>query len=147
MKSSEYIKDKIKASGLKVTQQRLVIYETLLSMKTHPTSEMLFEQVRTQNPTISLATIYKTLETFVDYNLAKKVMTEDGIMRYDGSTHPHHHIYCTNTSEILDYEDEDLMAVIKDYLEKKNINNLKIDQICVHINGEKISKNDQITIN
>ena len=68
---------------------------------------------------ISLGTVYKTLETFVENQLAKKVMTDDGYMRYDGMTATHHHIYCTNTQEIMDYEDAELLTLIKNYFAQK----------------------------
>ncbi len=147
MNNIDHIQHRIKESGLKVTQQRLVIYTALLGTKSHPTTESIYEDVKQNNPSISLGTVYKTLETFVEFGLAKKVMTEDGIMRYDGYVHSHHHIYCTNTKEIIDYEDENLMLLIKNYLEEKKINNLKIDQISVQINGQKLSLSENVVIN
>lgn len=123
-----------------------MIYAALISSKEHPTTESVFEKIKESNPSISLATVYKTLETFVEKGLIKKVMTDDGYMRYDGMTEPHHHIYCTDTHEIVDYDDDELLVLIKSYLAKKEIKNLSIESICVQVNGKKIDKNKSISI-
>ncbi len=140
------IKETLNAHHIKATQQRIVIYDALISSTSHPTTETIFEEIKEQNPSISLGTVYKTLETFAEKNLVKKVMTDDGYMRYDGMLTPHHHIYCKDTQEIVDYDDSELLSLIKNYLQKKNIKNLSIEDICVQINGTKIDKDKPIHI-
>lgn len=140
------IREKLNEYNVKATQQRIVIYASLISSKEHPTTDSIFEKIKENNPSISLATVYKTLETFVEKGLVKKVMTDDGYMRYDGMTEPHHHIYCTDTHEIVDYDDDELLVLIKSYLAKKDIKNLSIENICVQINGKKIDQNKPISI-
>ena len=140
------IREKLNEHDVKATQQRIVIYAALIYSKEHPTTESVFEKIKESNPSISLATVYKTLETFVEKGLIKKVMTDDGYMRYDGMTEPHHHIYCTDTHEIVDYDDDELLVLIKSYLAKKEIKNLSIESICVQVNGKKIDKNKSISI-
>ncbi|MCP4521133.1 MAG: transcriptional repressor [Cytophagales bacterium] len=144
--SYQEIKDSLNAYGIKATQQRIVIYKALVASRQHPSTEIVYEGIKEENPSISLGTVYKTLETFVSKGIAKKVMTDDGYMRYDGMLDSHHHIYCTDTQEILDYDDDELLLLIKDYLEKKNIENLSIQDICVQISGTKIEKGKPINI-
>ena len=140
-------KIRLTEAGLKATQQRMVILNFIKSSKRHPSAENIFEAVRVNNPSLSLATIYSTLETFAENGLVNKVLVKAGAMRYDGHTDSHNHIYCTNTNEIIDFEDEELQKLITDLFVKKNIENLDIKDISLHIQGEKIDKRKQIKIN
>lgn len=133
--------------GLKATQQRIVVLQALMDMHNHPNAEQIHDKVKVKNPSISLATVYKTLDSFVQNNLAEKVLTDTDHVRYDCKVHEHNHIYCTNTGEIIDYEDQDLQKLIKEYLAKKKVSNLKIGKIKLIISGEKIDlKNNKIEI-
>jgi Fur family peroxide stress response transcriptional regulator len=144
--SYKSLKSKLVEFKLKATQQRIVIYEALLSIKNHPAAETIYEEIKINNPSISLATVYKTLDTFVSVGLAVKVMSEEGFMRYDANMGYHNHIYCTNTKEILDYDDEELNILIEEFFKKKNIQNLKIKDIRLQINGEKLDLEKEVTI-
>ncbi|MEK6475987.1 Fur family transcriptional regulator [Catalinimonas sp. 4WD22] len=141
------IREILSGAGLKATQQRMVVYQALLkTMNQHPTAERIFEVVRPQNPSISLGTVYKTLDTFVSNGLAGKVASDAGFMRYDINMEQHSHIYCSNTQEIIDYHDDELDQLIQRYFEKKNIRNLKIKNIHVQINGLKEDPAQEIEI-
>ncbi len=135
MIKSEDIKKKITDSGLKVTHQRIAVYEALANSKEHPTAEMLTEHVNEKYPYISTATVYKTLDTFVQKGLIFKVKTDSDKMRYDASTEQHHHIYCKDTGEIKDYHDEELNRLLKEHFRKKNIENFEIEDIKLQIMG------------
>ena len=58
----------------------------------------------------------------------------------------HSHIYAVNTDEIEDYFDDELNAIVKEYFDKKQIDNFKITDIKVQINGEKRDPNQKVTI-
>lgn len=142
----EQLKSRFLASGLKVTQQRLVVYQALTKLAVHPTAEQVYEHVRIANPSISLATVYKTLDTFVESELIRRVMTDDGFMRYDAHLEPHSHVYCTNTKEIIDFIDPELTLLLEEYFKRKKIPNLKIKDFSLQINAEKISPEEDIII-
>ena len=144
--SYQEVKNKLIKFGLKATQQRIVIYEALLKLQNHPTAENIYDYIKPKNPSISLATVYKTLDAFVSLNLASRVLSEVGTARYDGHTGNHNHIYCENTEEILDYEDEQLQTLIQNYFKMKKIKNFKINDIRLQINGEKINIKENISI-
>src|SRR5690606_9430612 len=131
---------------LKATQQRIVIYDAITRMKLHPTAEKIFDAVKTDNPSLSLGTVYKTLETLVGSGLINKVPTDEGNMRYDANIDYHNHIYCTNTKEIIDYQNEELNKVIKDFFSKQQVKNLLIKDIRLQINGEKLDPDQDIEI-
>ncbi|NMD02146.1 MAG: hypothetical protein GYA71_02625 [Bacteroidales bacterium] len=52
--STEILHEKLKHSGLKVTPQRITIYETVLKLKNHPTTEKIIEYIKKNNPNILL---------------------------------------------------------------------------------------------
>lgn len=139
------LKEALSRAGLKATQQRLVIYQCLMS-SCHPTAEDIFEQVRPDNPSISLGTVYKTLETLVESKLVEKVPVSEGKMRYDARMDAHNHIYCTNTGEIIDFQDSELEKLIRDYLAAKNIKNLVIQNFNLQIRGSKNNPGQDILI-
>ena len=132
--------------GLKITHQRIVVYQAILTTDKHPTAEQIYELIKSNNPSISLATVYKTLETFADNGLINKVSTPQGTMRYDANTDNHNHIYISNTNEILDYKDEELREILMNYLNRKKFSNLNITDFRLHIKGEKINPNNGISI-
>ncbi len=140
------IKEMLTESGLKVTQQRLVIFQSLIKSKDHPTAELIYENIKKVNPSISLGTIYKTLEVFVDRALIKRVNTSEGNMRYDARMDSHNHIFCSNTNEIVDFKDDKLDQLISDYLREKQIKNLDIKNIRLHITGEKIDPKKDLNL-
>jgi len=144
--SFEEARDRLMKRQLKATPQRVVIYEALVNMNNHPTAEMIYEHIHPNNPSISLATVYKTLDTFVESKLADKVLSDHGVSRYDGYTDTHNHLYCTNTDELIDYEDEELIKMLESYFEKKNITNFKIQDIRLQVLGEKINLNQQVEL-
>ncbi|MCR9253378.1 MAG: transcriptional repressor [bacterium] len=143
----DQIKAEISDVGLKATHQRIVIYDYLMKSKTHPTVDRIYDDVKNHIPSVSVATIYRVLEDFVTAGLIYKVATREGTMRYDANTAPHNHIYCTNTQDIIDYNDQELNDLIANFLSKKKIKNFKISDIKLQINGEKLDPDDSVSIN
>ena len=136
----------LKDAGLKATQQRIVILSTLYEHLDHPSSEEVYKHVKKVNPSISVGTVYKTLECLVEAGLIHKVPTSDGLMRYDGETSAHNHIYITNTNEIINFKDDSLNKLINSYMDEKEIKNLKVKKISLRIEGEKIDLKRKIQI-
>ena len=125
----------LKSSNLKVTPQRIAVLEALNSLKDHPTADKIKEYVVQNHPNIAVGTIYKTLETFVEKGLVKKVKTEKDVMRYDAILEKHHHLYCEDTERIEDFFDDELNAMLEKYFKKKKIPNFKIKDIKLQIIG------------
>ena len=144
--SLEAIKVKLSDFGLKATHQRIVVYDALQKMDIHPAAEEVYTLIHPHNPSISLATVYNTLDSFVDAALISKVYSDGGKSKYDFNTTHHHHIYVTNTDEIIDYHDAELLNLIQDYLNKKQITNLSIQEFQLHIKAEKINLRKQVDI-
>lgn len=89
-------------NGQRYTEQRAAVYRYLCGVETHPTADDVFTAVRTDIPDISLATVYKSLETLVGCGLAIKLTYGDGSARYDGRLDPHHHARCLACDAVID---------------------------------------------
>jgi len=131
----EAIKEKISSGGLKFTHQRMVIYEAVSTTHNHPTAEWVYEQIRERNPSISLGTVYKTLDTFVNAKIIQKFIDNNGVMRFDAILESHSHLYDKETNEIRDYRSEKLEALIKDFFKKNKIDDFEVEDISVVIKG------------
>lgn len=92
----------LESSGQRFTEQRAAVYRHLLETDQHPTADDVFTAVRAEIPDISLATVYKSLETLVGCGLAAKLTYGDGSARYDGRTDPHPHARCLACGAVLD---------------------------------------------
>ena len=95
---------RLRDAGLRVTPQRLTIYETLVREKHHPTAQALFERLQSTLPSLSQATVYNTLQTMVEMGLVRELGTAgDGTVRYDADISPHAHLVCTDCNSIEDF--------------------------------------------
>jgi Fur family transcriptional regulator, peroxide stress response regulator len=135
------------AHGLKATHQRIVVYEALLELHDkHPVAEDVYQHLQQNNPTISLGTVYKTLDTLSENGLIKRVLSEKGSNRYDADNTTHNHIYCSNTKEIIDYRDEELDELLHTFFKKRNMENFEIKNFFLQLTGNKIDPNKQVRI-
>ncbi len=92
----------LEANGHRYTEQRAAVFGFLVNNGSHPTADEVFLGVRSRVPGISLATVYKSLETLVGCGLARKLTYGDGSARYDGRTEPHHHARCCTCGQVFD---------------------------------------------
>lgn len=92
----------LKAHNLKATPQRLSIYEILYNTDEHPNAEMIYNILHASQPTISLATVYKTLDTLVKHGLIQQLNVGEDSFRYDANAKPHPHIKCTRCHRVHD---------------------------------------------
>jgi Fur family transcriptional regulator, peroxide stress response regulator len=130
------ISSRLYEKGLKVTPQRIAIFEAILKLNNHPTAENIIEYIRKNHPNISVATVYKVLDVLVENGLIKKVKTENDIMRYDAIMESHHHIYCSDSDKIEDYMDDDLNKILENYFSEKKIPHFQIEDIKLQIIGK-----------
>jgi len=136
MLTGKEISNKLKEKGLKITPQRVAVYEAIVFLNNHPTAENIIEYIRKNHPNIATGTVYKVLEALVGSELIRKVKTETGIMRYDAVTRVHHHLYSSESDHIEDYYDEELNRMLGNYFENKGIPHFKIEDIKLQIIGK-----------
>jgi Fur family peroxide stress response transcriptional regulator len=135
MKIEDY-RTELKRNGLRVTPQRLAVYEAVDLLHDHPTAEEVSQFIRKKHPDIATGTVYKTLDTLVEKDILRRVKTDSGLLRYDAVKDTHHHIYCTHCDRIEDYYDEDLNEMIYSYFRNKKIPSFQIEEIKLQIVGK-----------
>lgn len=100
----EELIQRLRASGLRVTQQRLGVFEALVALRRHATPEEVADRLRQEYPTISLNTVYDTLETLATAGIIRRADVMAGPLRYDPNTDPHHHLVCRLCGEQVDVD-------------------------------------------
>lgn len=104
--SDTQLREALEASGQRFTEQRAAVFRYLMGTDAHPTADEVYLAVRRDLPAISLATVYKSLETLVGCGLAVKLTYADQSARYDGRTDPHHHARCIACGRVMDVPGE-----------------------------------------
>ena len=103
---TQYLIDLLRGKGLKVTSQRLAIFNFILSRKDHPTAEQIYQKLRIEYPTISLGTIYKNLHLLEELGLIQELGFNEGSIRYDPDMEAHINMVCSKCGKISDYISE-----------------------------------------
>ncbi len=97
------------AKGLRLTEQRRVIAAVLEESDDHPDVEELYNRASARDPRISLATVYRTVKLFEDWNLLEKHEFGDGRARYETTDREHHdHLIDINSGEVIEFVDEEI---------------------------------------
>jgi len=105
--------DLLKSRSLKVTPQRLAIFQVLSNTTSHPSAETIYNSLQENYPTMSLATVYKTLDSFKRNHLIQEINVGEDSFRYDATTDSHPHIICTKCHGVFDMESDYLKDVRK----------------------------------
>jgi Fe2+ or Zn2+ uptake regulation protein len=92
----------VRASGLKLTPQRMAIVRELAADPTHPTAQELFERLRPALPTMSFATVYNTLDALASAGLCVALSLSPGASRFDPNMAAHHHAVCDRCGLVRD---------------------------------------------
>jgi len=96
---------KLKEHDFRITPQRLAVLKVLAASEGHPSVERVYENVRAEFPTTSIATVYKTVNLLKQINEVLELGFPDGSNRYDGhKPYPHPHVICTQCKKIIDPE-------------------------------------------
>lgn len=98
------LRQALQTTGHRYTEQRAAVYRFLSGTTSHPNADEVFQKVRSKVPGISLATVYKSLETLVNCGLASKLSYSDGSARYDARMDPHHHARCVSCGNVMDIQ-------------------------------------------
>ena len=96
------------STALKYSRQRESIKSYLMSTKSHPTADMVYQVVRKEYPKVSLGTVYRNLNLLADLGEILKLDCGDGYDRFDGNTQPHYHVLCTSCNKVDDLEMESI---------------------------------------
>jgi len=94
---------RLREQGYRLTPQRVALVQLLIDSKTHPSAGQIYEQLHAQFPTMSLATVYKTLHLLKEMGEVLELGFGDDDNRYDASDpDPHPHLVCIRCRKIID---------------------------------------------
>ena len=102
--TSESYGESVLQSGFRLTRQRREVYDALTEMRDHPTASEIFLRAKGRMPSISLATVYNSLEALVQCGLVKEVNLDRAPTRYCPNTKEHGHFFCEKCHEVRDVE-------------------------------------------
>lgn len=118
----------LKEKKIKVTPQRLAIYNILYNTTAHPSAETIYNALQETNPTMSLATVYKTLDCFKQNGLTQELNVGEDSFRYDANINSHPHVICVDCREVSDME-SDALTNIRDAVKKETNFKLLSEQL------------------
>lgn len=95
---------RLKACDVRPTPQREVVLKVILEKRDHPTADEIFARVKSQMPSISLATVYNCLDTLVSCGLVRQVNFDRAPTRYCPNLHEHAHFHDESTGRVHDIE-------------------------------------------
>lgn len=117
-----------KKHGLKITPQRIAIYQELLKAKDHPSADVIYKKLIKRVPTISFDTVNRTLLTFSKIGIANIVEGYGQPKRYDPDLDAHHHFRCTHCNRIIDFHNKayDNISVPEEIQKQFSVFNKKV---------------------
>ena len=107
--------NKLREKSFRVTPQRYAVVRVLSESKNHPSVERIYEEVKADFPTTSLATIYKTINLLKDVGEVTELEFSHGSSR---NPHPHPHLICLQCNDIVDPDVDTLHDLPKDLAKK-----------------------------
>ena len=102
VKSPAELTELFRARGLKVTPQRQAIFRILHGAETHPTAESVYAAVTRDMPTVSLRTVYQTLNDLAEMGELMQLDLGTGSSRFDPNLDEHHHLVCNGCGRVVD---------------------------------------------
>jgi Fur family transcriptional regulator, peroxide stress response regulator len=142
----DLFKDALKHNGVKLTHQRMIIFNEVAESAEHPNAESIYKAVRKKLPMVSLDTVYRTLWMLQDLGLIRILGGRDRA-RFDGNVKPHHHFVCKECGLMRNfYSNEfDRLKIPK---EVKNFGNgvtvhIEIKGICTECSKQSMVKSKE----
>jgi len=119
------IGDKLKEKEYKLTSRRELVLRVLLENEDkHLSAEDVYNLVKSKAPDTGLATVYRTLELFQEFDVIHAIDFGDGRKRYEfgaglGQSHQHHHLICTKCGSIIEVN-EDLLEELESRVSRQH---------------------------
>ena len=117
----------LREKGLKATAQRVMVYKALARLG-HATVDEVAEAVGAEAPSVSVATVYKALDSLAEAGVAARLSTPEGKLCYDTTPTPHPHLLLPDGT-VSDYPDAGLMQLIADYLAAHPVPGMEVERM------------------
>lgn len=121
------VADRLHKHGLRVTPQRIWVYDYLDTNMIHPNCDEVYEALISKDKRLTRSTVYNVLQALVNTGLAVEVKVKGDCIRYDANTELHGHFVCTCCNSIYDFE--------IDKLEVRGLNGFKAHMKDVYFSG------------
>ena len=114
------LKEILHNEGLRYTPQRQKVWNELLSTEEHRDAEEIFITLKQRGINVSRATVYRTIEVLVKYNVIEKLEIGDGKARfeYNNKFDHHDHLICTSCAKIIEFHDDEIERLQKKVAKK-----------------------------
>ena len=100
-------------AGLKMTGQRRIILQVLVMSDDHPSVEMVHQRARELDASVSVATVYRTLNVLDELNIVRRHDFNENYARFETNLKHHHHVINVGSGEVIEFEDRKLEALIE----------------------------------
>jgi len=98
----DHLKQICDKEGIKLTHQRLEIFRELMAVCDHPSAELIHKKLQKKLPTLAIDTVYRTLATFDELGIVKKLHFMGERTLFDANLKQHHHFVCTRCKAVED---------------------------------------------
>ena len=116
---SENIEQKCITKGVKLTDQRKIIAKVMSEANDHPNVDELYNRVSKIDSKISIATIYRTVKLFEEFEILAKHEFKGGKARYEQLSESHHdHLIDVKSGKIIEFVDQEIEKLQKKVAEK-----------------------------
>ncbi len=121
MNRYEELLEALRAQGKRITPQRAAICRLLAESSEHPTALQIYSALRVQFPSMSLATVYNTLETLVAIGAVNALGSAgDDAVHYDADVSPHVNLACVACHRVIDLPSEHILALEQEVSQNSN---------------------------
>ncbi|AEP09398.1 Fur family transcriptional regulator [Micavibrio aeruginosavorus] len=136
-KGSRSLEERCAAAGLKMTGQRKVILKVLDDAEDHPSVEVVYDRARAIDPSISMATVYRTLNLLDELELVTRHDFNEKFSRYEVNMDHHHHLIDVESGEVIEFQNDEIEAMKRDIAEKLGY---ELVECRLELYGRKIKK-------
>ena len=106
--SREEMAEKLRIEGISPTHQRIEIAYALFSRREHLSADQVMAIVNERHSETSKATVYNTLNLFLEKKLIREVIVDPNKVFYDPNTSTHHHMYDIESGKLTDIDAADI---------------------------------------
>lgn len=124
-------------AGLKMTGQRRVILKVLDEAGDHPSVETLYERSRAIDSTVSMATVYRTLNLLDELGMVTRHDFNENFARYELNTDHHHHLIDVETGHVVEFQNEEIEKMKEEIARKLGY---ELVECRLELYGRKITK-------
>lgn len=105
-------------AGLKMTGQRKIILRVLDEAEDHPAVETVYDRAKALDDSISMATVYRTLNLLDELHLIVRQNFNENFAQYDKNTDHHHHLIDVESGEVIEFQNAEIEEMKKEIARK-----------------------------